>query len=192
VIEDWKELVDTLRVTSQGDDQTYLYHRGKPLVAIWGLGFPDRPYDIREIGFGALLDFLKDDPEYGGCSVMLGVPTYFRELRADCTDDPYLHELIGRADVVMPWMVQRFTSLLHNELQRYGAHVAKDIAWCAERGVDYAPCVYPGFSWYNLGRHDFGGRHPLDQNPRERGEFYWGLMTSAISSGASGSGPPRM
>lgn len=184
VIQDWKELVDELKITSQGTNQTYLYHRGKPLVAIWGLGFPDRPYNIRDIGVNRLIDFLEHDAEYGGCSVMLGVPTYFRELRTDCLPDPYLHELIAKADVVMPWMVQRFTSSLHNDRIRYGDQVKADLAWCRERGVDYAPCAYPGFSWFNLSRHEFGGRHPLDQNPRQKGAFYWGLLTTAIESGA--------
>ena len=184
VIEDWKELVDKMKLTAQGADQTYLYHRGKPLVAIWGLGFPDRPYDIREIGMERLLDFLKNDPEYGGCSIMLGVPTYFRELKTDCTPDPYLHELIEQADIVMPWMVQRFTSLLHNEMIRYGEQIKSDIAWCEARDIDYAPCTYPGFSWYNLSRHEFDGRHPLGQNPRQKGAFYWGLLMTAIESDA--------
>ena len=62
LIQDWKELVDDLHITSQGTNQTYLYHRGKPLVAIWGLGFPDRPCNIRNIGMGEVLDFLKNDP----------------------------------------------------------------------------------------------------------------------------------
>ncbi|WP_197231628.1 glycoside hydrolase family 71/99-like protein [Novipirellula artificiosorum] len=184
VIDDWKELVDEMKLTSQGEDQTYLYHRGKPLVAIWGIGFPDRPYDLREIGIEKLLDFLKKDPEYGGCSVMLGVPTYFRDLETDCVGDPYLHEVIEQADVIMPWMVQRFTSLLHNELERYGNHIQADLSWCKQRGVDYVPCAYPGFSWFNLSRHEFDGRHPLDQNPRQKGAFYWGLLSTAIQSGA--------
>ena len=115
---------------------------------------------------------------------MLGVPTYFRDLHTDCTPNPVLHEFIEQADVVMPWMVQRFTPLLHNELQRYSEHVRKDSAWLKTRNVDYAPCVYPGFSWCNLSRHEFGGRHPLDQIPRQQGAFYWGLMTKAIESGA--------
>ena len=50
VIEDWKMLVDELKVTSQGEGNTYLHHNGRPLVAIWGVGFPDRPYDSRKIG----------------------------------------------------------------------------------------------------------------------------------------------
>ena len=39
IIEDWKMLVDKLKVTNQGEHQNYLYHNGKPLVAIWGVGF---------------------------------------------------------------------------------------------------------------------------------------------------------
>ncbi|HMD55346.1 MAG TPA: xylosidase, partial [Phycisphaerae bacterium] len=118
IIQDWKELVDQLKITSQGTNQTYLYNHGKPLVAIWGLGFPDRPYNIRNIGIEKLIDFLKHDPQYGGCAVMLGVPTYFRELDVDCLPDPYLHQVMGSADIIMPWMVQRFTPLLHREMAR--------------------------------------------------------------------------
>jgi len=100
---------------------------------------------------------------------MLGVPTYFRDLNADCRPDPYLHEIMTKADVIMPWMVQRFTRLLHNETARFASHVKADLAWCAERHLDYAPCVYPGFSWYNLRRQEFGGRHPINQTPRQKG-----------------------
>jgi hypothetical protein len=180
LIQDWKELVDELKLTSQGTNQTYLYHRGKPLVTIWGIGFPDRPYDIRNIGLERLLDFLKNDPEYGGCSVMLGVPNYFRDLRADTKPDPYLHEIMVKADVIMPWMVGRFSASLYGEMNRYGAQVAADQAWCAARKLDYAPCAYPGFSWYNLSK----GRDPFDAIPRLKGRFYWGQMSTAIESGA--------
>jgi hypothetical protein len=184
VIQDWEELVDQLQITSQGTNQTYLYHRGKPLVTIWGLGFPDRPYKLRDIGMEKLIAFLKNDPEYGGCSVMLGVPTYFRELKVDTSRDAYLHEVIAAADVIMPWMVGRFTSLQGDELGRYQAHLRADIAWCAERKLDYAPCVYPGFSWHNLSKTEFGGRHPLNQIPRRQGRFYWSQISTAADAGA--------
>jgi hypothetical protein len=180
LIQDWKELVDELKITSQGTNQSYLYHRGKPLVTIWGIGFPDRPYNIRDIGLERLLDFLKNDPQYGGCSVMLGVPNYFRDLRADTVPDPYLHEIMVRADVIMPWMVGRFSATLYGEMNRYAAQVTADQAWCAARKLDYVPCVYPGFSWFNLTK----GRDPSDAIPRLKGRFYWGLMTTAIESGA--------
>ena len=81
LIEDWKYLVDSLRVTNQKGAQTYIFHNGKPLVTIWGVGFPDRSYNIRNIGLQRFIDFLKNDPQYGGCAVMLGVPTFWRELK---------------------------------------------------------------------------------------------------------------
>jgi hypothetical protein len=184
IIQDWKELVDELRITSQGTNQTYLYHKGKPLVAIWGLGFPDRPYDIRNIGIEKLIDFLKNDPEYGGCAIMLGVPTYFRELNVDCLPNSYLHQVMESADIIMPWMVQRFTPLLQNEPARYAAQVKSDITWCTERHLDYVPCVYPGFSWYNLSKIEFNGIPPLNQIPRQKGSFYWSQISGAIQSDA--------
>jgi hypothetical protein len=184
IIEDWKELVDSMKITSQGGGQTYLYHHQKPLVAIWGLGFPDRSYNIRNIGIEKLVDFLKNDPVYGGCAVMLGVPTYFRDLNVDCLPDEYLHELIRSADIVLPWMVQRFTPLLQAENERYLVHVKSDIAWCKTNKVDYVPCIYPGFSWYNLGKTEFGGAPPLGQIPRQKGKFYWDQISAAIKAGA--------
>ena len=185
IIQDWKELVDQLRITSQGANQTYLYDHGKPVVAIWGLGFPDRPYDIHNIGIEKLIDFLKNDPRYGGCAVMLGVPTYFRTLTQDCSPDPYLHKVMESADIIMPWMVGRFTPLSRDEPAVYAAQIRDDIAWCNERHLEYVPCVYPGFSWHNLSRFEFpGAAHPPNQIPRLDGRFYWSQMSAAIGSGA--------
>lgn len=183
VIEDWKTIVNNLKATQS---ENYLHHNGKPLVAIWGLGFPDRPYDIRKIGINRLIDFLKNDPIYGGCSVMLGVPTYFRELDKDCLPDPYLHEVIKSADIVLPWMVQRFTPLLHQDEIRYRDHVMADIKWCKANNVDYVPLVYPGFSWHNLSKRNPGlARHTsYGAIPRVGGKFFWDLSYNAISAGA--------
>ena len=186
IIEDWKMLVDKLKITSAGSKQNYLFHNGKPLVAIWGLGFPDRAYNIREIGINRLIDFLKNDPVYGGCSIMLGVPTYFRELNKDCLPDPYLHELIRSADIVLPWMVQRFTPLVHNVSDHYRDHIIADIAWAKENHVDYVPIVYPGFSWRNLSlaNPDLAKYTSYGAIPRLKGEFYWDLVHGSINAGA--------
>ena len=186
IIEDWKFLVDSLKVTNQAGNKTYLFHRDKPLVTIWGLGFPDRPYDIRNIGIQRLIDFLKNDPVYGGCSVMLGVPTFWRELDADCSHDPYLHEIIKQADIVMPWMVQRFSPLLHNDMDRYRDVILNDIRWCNENNIDYAPCVCPGFSWHNLSKHEFPDDvKPVGSIPRQGGRFYWQQISTAINAEAT-------
>jgi hypothetical protein len=187
LIQDWKELVDEVKVTSQPTNN-YLYHRGKPLVVIWGLGFPDRGYNIQNSGIDKVIDFLKHDAEYGNCSVMLGVPTFFRDLNVDTNPDPYLHKLIESADVVMPWMVQRFTPLMHQfDVPRYEEQVKADLAWCTSRGLDYTPCVYPGFSWHNMHHPSKGDNamiFPLNQIPRQKGRFYWSLISAAIEAKA--------
>lgn len=186
LIDDWKYLVDSLRVTNQTGAQTYVFFNGKPLVTIWGVGFPDRPYDIRNIGLERFIDFLKNDPEYGGCSVMLGVPTFWRDLNADCIHDPYLHELIKQADIVLPWTVQRFTPLLHNDMDRYRDVILADMQWCKANGIDYVPCVCPGFSWHNLSRYEFPDDiKPSGSIPRQGGRFYWQQISTAINAGAS-------
>jgi hypothetical protein len=186
VIEDWKSLVDDLKVTNRGPDQNYLFHNGKPLVVIWGLGFPDRSYDIRNIGVDSLIDFLKNDPQYGGCSVMLGVPTYFRTLDRDTKPDPFLHELIRSADIVLPWMVGRFRTSQNLKDSPYMDHVVQDIAWCKENGVDYVPIVYPGFSWANMQLTNPRSTRKVEYEaiPRLGGEFFWSLVHNAVKGGA--------
>lgn len=185
IIEDWKYLVDQLKVTNQDGNKTYLYHNGKPLVAIWGVGFPDRPYNIRNIGLERLIDFLKNDPVYGGCAVMIGVPNAWRTLRADCIRDTYLHQVISKCDIVLPWSVQRYSPLLHNDMDRYRDDLIDDMQWCAQNHVEYVPCVYPGFSWHNLSRYEFPNDiKPVGSIPRQGGRFYWQMMSTAISVGA--------
>ena len=185
IIQDWKYLVDSVRVTRQAGAKTYLHENGRPVVVIWGVGFPDRPYDIRNIGLERLMDFLHNDPVYGHCTVMLGVPTAFRTLDNDCLHDPYLHTLIRQADMVLPWTVQRFSPLLQNDMDRYRDQVIEDMEWCRQNHVTYVPCVYPGFSWHNLSRYEFPDDvKPVGSIPREKGWWYWQMLSTAIRSGS--------
>ncbi|WP_426330149.1 glycoside hydrolase family 71/99-like protein [Pedobacter sp. R-06] len=185
IIEDWKFLVDQLKVTNQKGVNTYLNENGKPVVAIWGVGFPDRPYNIRDIGLKRLIDFLKNDPVYGGCAVMLGVPAYWRTLEGDAISDPYLHEIIRSADIILPWTVQRFTPLLHNDMDRYRDLLIADMKWSRDNGVKYVPCITPGFSWHNLSTYEFPDDvKPTGSIPRQGGRFYWQQISTAIRSGA--------
>lgn len=176
VVSDWKNLVDSLKITAGGDKQTYLYHNGKPLVVIWGVGFNDnRRYTLA--GVEKMVDFLKNDPEYGGCSVMLGVPTYWREFGNDAIKDPKLHDLIRKVDIIHPWTIGRYGDEakynVYQEVQK------GDFAWCKENKVDYAPTVFPGFSWHNLNL-----TAKFDQIPRNRGDFYWMQLSNALKNGA--------
>jgi hypothetical protein len=177
VVDDWKLLVDRMRLGRDPADKAYLRHDGKPLVAVWGVGFNDgRRYTLAECR--DLVDFLKSDPQYGGNAVMLGVPTGWRTLDADSVKDPALHEVLLKADVISPWTVGRYDSpegAARHAKQRWGP----DLGWCAARGKNYLPVVFPGFSWHNL----FPDR-PLDQIPRRKGQFLWSQFVAAKSAGA--------
>lgn len=117
--------------------------------------------------------WMRDYGVYGGCSVMLGVPTYFRDLDKDCIHDPYLHELIESVDIVLPWMVQRFTPYLQKPIDHQRDHIIADIKWCKEHRVDYVPIAYPGFSWRNLslGKPELSRYTAYSAIPRLGGRF---------------------
>jgi len=173
VMDDWRLLRRQMRLT---EDPAYLQHHGKPVVAVWGVGFGDkRAYTLAECA--DLIRFLKNDPEVGGCTVLLGVPYYWRTLKNDAAPDPALHEVLQLADIVSPWSVGRFNS--PKAATEHGAKIWQpDIAWCQERKLDFLPVVFPGFSW----RHMHGG--PLDAIPRRRGEFLWSQFSAAKRAGA--------
>jgi hypothetical protein len=57
--------------------------------------------------------------------------------------------------------------------------LAPDMAWCAERKIDYLPVVFPGFSWHNM----YGGR--LNQIPRQQGRFLWAQFVAAKRANAT-------
>ena len=167
LVNDWKRLVDEEKIR---EDRMYLHHNGKPVVSIWGIGFNDnRKYTLAECL--ELITFLKDDPKYGGNTVKVGVPTYWRELTGDTLADPLLHEIIRKADIVSPWTVGRFGT--PQEAENYVRRVsAADINWCQENGVEYMPVVFPGFSWYNLmTSRNQPTRAIFNQIPRLKGEF---------------------
>lgn len=162
VINDWRALQKKMFITR---DPAYLNHRGKPVVAIWGVGFSDdRQYTLDECQ--KLIDFLRNDPETGGCTVMLGVPAHWRELSGDAISDPKLLDVIKTADVISPWTVGRYSN--PDGVKKYSeALLTPDAAWCRSNRIDYLPVIFPGFSWHNMK----GG--VVNQIPRLKGDFLW-------------------
>ena len=170
IFEDWRQLKERRNIT-QGS--SYLHHRGKPLVAIWGIGFNDgRRYTLKECE--SVVDAFKED----GCSVMLGVPSWWREGKRDATDDPKLLELIQKADVVSPWSVGRYQS--PDQAIRHASEVwTEDERWCDSHRIDFMPVAFPGFSWHQLK----GGE--LDMIPRMGGDFLWSQVYGASQAGSN-------
>ncbi len=171
VADDWKMLRSKMQM---GRDPAYQQHEGKPLVAIWGIGFNDgRKYTLAECR--TLIEFFKAD----GCAVMLGVPTGWREQNRDAIKDAAFHDLLKLADIISPWTPGRYSTPANT-----GKHAEKyykaDIQWCRENSMDFLPVVFPGFSWHNMKPED-----PLDKIPRLKGQFLWSQFAAAKKAGAS-------
>ncbi|MDE6854914.1 MAG: xylosidase [Muribaculaceae bacterium] len=170
LLADIKEVADGYGLFDRKTNPSYLYHNGKPLVAVWGVGFDDgRAYGLDDCA--AIISGLKDQ----GYSVMIGVPTHWRELNGDTTSDPALHDIIRQCDIVMPWFVARYTP---DTFGNFKGLIADDAKWCADEGLDYAPLVFPGFSWKNM----YGKEtHAI---PRNRGGFLQSQIDYSLDAGA--------
>lgn len=170
LIRDWKELCEKYKLVSRNNNH-YVYHHGKPLVAVWGIGFNDR----RKYGYEQvkkIIDFLKSE----GCSILVGVPTHWRTLTIDAVFDTRLLELVKQADIVHPWLVGRFDN---HTYEPYRKSIEEDIKWCKANGKDYMPVLFPGFSWHNMKKDA-----PQNMIPRLGGRFFWKQVKGAVDAGA--------
>lgn len=172
---DWKNLRTRMQIGTDPNDRAYLQHKGKPLVAIWGVGFNDeRDYDLKDAE--EFIRLLKNNPKWGGMSIMLGVPFGWREQNRDAITDPNFHDVLKLADIISPWSVGRY----HKVDFQDGDYVVNQIAdrkWCEKNQIDYLPVLYPGFSWHNL----TGDK--LDAIPRRGGKFLWDQFVGTRAAG---------
>jgi hypothetical protein len=173
--QDWNELQTLFKLFDNKENPTYLRHNKKPLVVIWGVGFNDnRKYTISDVD--KLVDKIKGPTKK--TSVMLGVPYYWRTLKNDTENNPALHTLIKKADIVMPWAVGRYNNDNYNTVA--GPELVSDVQWCSSNNITYVPLAFPGFSWGNL------KMDPTVYNsiPRLKGDFLWQQVWGAKGSGA--------
>ena len=171
---DWKYLVDTLKVT---ESPNYLREKGRPVLAIWGLGFLDRPGTAAQAQ--ALIDYFKTGaPERYRVTLMGGVPARWRTLGEDSRTDPQWSSVYRSFDILSPWAVGRYRddpgadTFLRNAIQ-------PDLAETKALGIIYSPVVFPGFSWFNK------KGAALNQTPRRGGSFYWRQVYNAVGAGAT-------
>ena len=171
VFDDWRMLRNKMHIT---EDPAYQHHKGKPLVAIWGVGFNNQIK--RRAGLEPCRELIKKF-KVDNCSVMLGIATGWRMQDRDALIHPELHQVLLMADVLSPWSVGRFRDLpgVQRHAEKYWE---QDIMWAREHDIDYMPVVFPGFSWHNLKGAELGAI------PRLKGRFLWSQVMANKKAGA--------
>ncbi|MGA0559229.1 glycoside hydrolase family 71/99-like protein [Larkinella sp. VNQ87] len=175
LVKDWEELQQLFSLFDNKKHPGYLRHNGKPLLAIWGVGFNDgRKYTVADIQ--TLVEKVKGPTKK--TSILLGVPYYWRTMTKDTEPSEQLHPLIKSADVIMPWAVGRYNPNTYATVS--GNTLAGDVAWCKTNNITYVPLVFPGFSWGNLKN----APTVYNQIPRLKGDFLWQQVAGAKQAGA--------
>ena len=172
LIEDWEFLVDTYDILNA---EGYVKEDGRPVVALWGIGFKDRGLTIAT--FEAIIDYFHNtaDPKYRAY-IMGGVPDGWRTLSGSSETGIGWEDIYNSLDMISPWSVGRYSNA--SDIDNWkNSKIAPDLATCNANDVDYMPVIWPGFSWLNL--HD----GPLNQISRDEGNFYWRQAYNAISAG---------
>ncbi len=174
LIKDWKYLVDELQITAS---PRYLHHKGKPLLALWGLGFTHREGTPGQAQ--ALVDwFQKDAPEKYQATILGGVPSGWRTGTHDSRPGEGWANLYRSLDIISPWTVGRYADDAGADTH-LRENLIPDLEEAKKAGADYLPVAFPGFSWQNL------HQGPPNQIPRRGGRFYWRQIFNATSAGAT-------
>lgn len=165
---DWKHLVDDLRIT---ESSRYLHHNGRPVLSIWGFNVSGRPGSASQAR--ELIRWLTTDaPEKYRATVKLGVDDDWRGDSADW------QEAYRSADIISPWAVGRYgdnsgaDSFRNNKIE-------PDLADLNGKNIDYMPVVFPGFSWWNLKGEKY------NHIKRNGGRFLWRQFYNAIDAGCN-------
>ncbi len=166
---DWAYVTQTLGVTNSS---RYLKHKGKPVVAVYGLGFSGNavpPTDAQTI-----INNFKNS----GCTVVGGVPYNWHTLNNDSQTDPAWLPVYHSFDVISPWAVGRYQNT--NQMDSFKTSVVvPDLADLTAHGQDYMPVILPGYSAANLAG---GTKNGI---PRIGGRFYWRQAYDTISVGCT-------
>lgn len=168
IINDWKYIVDELRVPGRPgyrmiDSPMYAYQKNRqgiprPVMGLWGLGWDNRPMtpgDAREI-----ISAFHNDDEYS--AYVMGGLTH--DWRSDPKSAEWL-ELYKELDMVSPWRVI-FAIKTSDDVR---STMREDLEYCYDNGLDYNPVISAGAST----RHKLGEVEKRNWKPRYTGQHMW-------------------
>lgn len=171
VINDWKHLVDDLKIT---ESPNYLFHNGLPVLSLWGVHAGNSKDIITASMWAELLQwFTVDAEEKYRVTLKAGVNNAWKD------DSQAWQDVYDHFEFISPWAVGRYSD--NNGADNFrNKYFAADLNETASRDMEYIPVVFPGFSWANL----YPGK-TLNQIPRRGGDFLWHQMYNAIDAGCN-------
>lgn len=177
--EDWQALVKSGLLGSSA----YQRHRGRPVLAIAGIGSLDanRPGTPEQVS--ALLRKLREETP-GGVTLLGSSATGWRTLDGDAKRDPAWAAVYRSFDILSPWTVGRYRDRAGYESFRI-SRILPDLAAAREAGIEYMPVIFPGFSWHNLYHSTGRPAQPLNAIPRDCGRFLWSQAVGAAVAGTT-------
>ena len=143
-------------LTTQFDllnDPRYVHEDGKPVVFIWGLAVPDRGFSTASAN--AVVDYFRAQ----GVHIIGGLPSQWNSLDSDWQNH------MAKYDGVLVWMNT----------------TPSDSAFFRNRGQDFYPHIWPGFSWAHLKQMPASSAY----TNREGGQFYWDKGRDSIKAGGA-------
>jgi hypothetical protein len=176
--EDWKYLVDDLKVTAS---PSYQRHNGKPVLSVWGMGLNEdrHPPDNPAVASDLIDWFESKAPASYQVIYIGGTPSRWRTQQNDARPEPEWAGVFKQMNVVQPWTVGRYRDIATAGKWKQDMLVP-DLALAASNHQLYMPVIFPGFSWHNL-------KPDSEKNriPRNRGEFLWRQAYNAKIAGAT-------
>ena len=166
--DDWATTIESsLQLTSSS---AYARENGKPVVTLWGIGFPDRPGTAED--WTSLITWFKNRGVY----VIGGVPGPWRSGGEHVK--PGFQSVFTRLNMISPWTVGGYRTDADVDSYRNNVLVP-DRDFCAANGIDYQPVAWPGFAWSNWN----GG--PRNWFPRRQGGLFWRQVYNIARSNIS-------
>jgi hypothetical protein len=166
---DWLNLENNYGITTDPQDQSYIIHKGKPVIAIYGVfgsgNYPNPAYVV------PLLDWFRNR----GFTILLGVNNDWQDKYNSNAD---FKACIDKSDIIMPWNVGRYATT-QDVVSTADGLWSDDLRWCNQHNKEYLICVFPGFSWHNWNGGSF------DAIPRRGGQFLWEQFYNAKRIGAT-------
>ena len=172
IIADWEYLVNTYDILNKPG---YVKQDGKPVVALWGIGFKDR--GLTTATFQKIIDYFKTNaaPKYRAY-VMGGVPEGWRTRSGSSETGADWSAVYNSLDMISPWSVGRYSTNSGADSFKNN-NIVPDLAACNTINKDYMPVIWPGFSWLNL------KYETLNPTKRNGGQFYWRQAYNAVQAG---------